>query len=100
MSAILTMTMLATRESDSAIRNPHFRVSHASDLQHARHRDRNAALSEEARVAGSVTHHFDDSAWLMHDEAQCHRGNVPDLLARDFQIASVRSHRTGRRLPR
>ncbi len=43
----------ATANPHSAIRNSQVRIPHASGLQHARHRNGNAALYEKARIARS-----------------------------------------------
>jgi glycine dehydrogenase len=61
----------------SAFRNSQF-LTH---LQHARYRDRNAAVSQKARITRSFADDVHDPARLMHDETQRHRGNVSYLMA-------------------
>ena len=69
----------------------HFPIPYPSGFQHASHRDRDAALFEEARVARSLAHDFDDSARLVHDEVECDRGDVSDLVAGNFETPSFRA---------
>ena len=84
----------------SSIRNPHVRISRPPRLQHSRHRNRNAALSQEARIARSFADDFDDPARFVHDEAERNRRNVSDIVAGNFQATSVCAHRTNNRLCR
>ena len=65
----LPETLEQSRHSASRFR-PHLAVSHASRLQHAPHRARDAALHPPAGGEGSLAHHLDDPARLLHDEAE------------------------------
>ena len=55
---------------------------------------------EEARVARSLAHDFDDSARLVHDETERDGGDVSDFVAGIRQAASVCAGRPNDRLSR
>ena len=57
--------------------------------------DRPAALPAPARRQGPRTRPHDDPARLLHDEAERHRRDDADHLARLLRHASVRAHRPG-----
>ena len=91
------------RRTHSDLPAPHARSSElarAPGLPPLPHRARDAALHATARVARPVARALDDSARLVHDEAQRHLRDGADLLARARRPASVRAPRPGAGLPR
>ena len=66
------------------------RVSHAPDVQHASLRDRDDALHQVARAQGCRARYVDDSARLVHDEAECGVGDDPGVVA-GVRAPSIRS---------
>ena len=60
------------------------------------YRDRNAPLHQAARIARPLAHGFDDSARLLHDEAERGGGNVPRVVA-GVRARFIRSRRSNRR---
>ena len=77
--AVLPGAAPANRES--RIANRESRIPHPPGLQHASHRDRDAALPAPARVARSLALPLDDSARLLHDEVERDGGDVSGFLA-------------------
>ena len=65
---------------------PDERVPDASGLQHPSLRDRDDALHQEPRAQGHRPGYVDDSARVLHDEAQRRRRDVSGVVAR------VRAH--------
>ena len=58
---------------------------------------RDDALHPQPRAQGHRARHVDDSARLVHDEAERRVGDAADHVARVRQAASVRAGRSGRR---
>ena len=75
---------------------PHQPVSHSSGLQSLPLRDRDAALYPPAGIKRSVADYVHDPARLLHDEAQCHCGNVSCHLA-GVRHAFIRSRPSAER---
>ena len=73
----------------------HDALPHPSGLQQLPLRDRDAALPQASRDAGSVADDVDDPARLVHDEAERDRRDVSGHLAGVRQDASVRAGRAG-----
>ncbi len=78
----------------------HERLPHAPGVPLASQRDRDAALHAQAGIARPVAHALDDSARLLHDEAERDRRDDADHLARVREAASVRAAGSGGRLYR
>ena len=76
------------------------RVPHASGVQHASLRNGDDALHPPARAEGRRPRHVDDSARLVHDEAERGRRDAAGELAGVQPAASVRARRTGGRAMR
>ncbi len=72
-------------------RKSKIRLSHSSGFQHARQRDRDAALHPAPGVARSLALSFDDSARLLHHEVERHGGDVSRFLAGVFAPPSLRA---------
>ena len=70
-------------------------IPHASGLQHASFRNADDALHPQPRAQGRRPRHVDDSARLLHDEAECRVRDAADHLARVLEAASVRAGRAG-----
>ena len=85
------------RPADAA--PPHHAVSDASELQHASVGDRDDAVHPVARAQGPRARHVDDSARLLHDEAEPGDGDAADHLGAVQPSASVRAEGAGGRLP-
>src|SRR5207237_5446542 len=62
-------------------------------------RYRDAPLFEAARISRPVTDDVDDSARLLHDEAERHVRDAPRKLAGILQDSSVRAAAPDARLP-
>ncbi len=77
----------------------HLQIPPALRLQPVSQRNRDAPLHQAARIARPVAHGFDDSARLLHDEAERGGGNVSRVLAGVCENSSVRAARPGARLP-
>ena len=67
----------------------------ASGVQHASLRDADDALHPQPRAEGHRPRHVDDSARLLHDEAERGRGDAAGHLARVQPAASVRARGPG-----
>ena len=76
------------------------RVPHPSGVPRPSLRDRTVALHAQALGPRSRARPRDDSAGLLHHEAQCHVGDDPADLAGIRLAASVRAARAGGRLSR
>src|SRR2546426_262470 len=74
-------------------------VPHARSLQPVSLRARDAPVHAPPGVAGPLAGAFDDPAGLLHNEAQCHRGDDPRHLEGLQPHPSLRPARTGARVP-
>ena len=89
---------VAARHRSAGRRGSHVGVSDASGFQHASLRNRDDALHPRPRAQGHRPRHVDDSAGLVHDEAERRVGDAADYVARVLEAPSVRASRADGRL--
>ena len=85
---------------DTGVAPAQQRIPHAPGLPSSPLRNRDAALHAPARGEGSFAHLGDDSARLVHHEAQCHDRDDAGELAGIRQHPSVRAARADGWVPR
>ncbi len=75
--------------------HPHHPLPHPSRLLRLSIGNRDAAVSLSPPVEGSVADDGNDSAWLLHDEAECYLGDDSDYLDRVWANPPLCADRSG-----